>query len=284
MRRFFPFFILALSIYSCNPEEQDPSFVYIDQYSFSTGPGEGTDSEKITEVWAYANDQVIGVFDLPANIPILEQGNTNLSFFAGIKNNGISSTRIKYPFYAGVYHTKNLTALSVDTIRPEFTYLDGVEIEQRDYDGNTPSMIPLSSNQGELSMLSNNDFVFEGERCGYYVLQAGDVFMSFKDDQNLNLESGVITFLELNYSCNSRFAVGLISNESGVDKKKLAVVINPTTNATGVPVWNKIYIDLGLIVRESPNAAFFETYFDVTPDNAGEKVELFLDNIKIVHF
>lgn len=284
MRRVFTFFIILLTLYSCNPEEQEPSFVYLDEFSFETGPGEGTDSHKITEVWAYSNDQIVGVFDLPARIPILDQGNTNLSFFAGIKNNGISSTRIKYPFYAGEYHVKNLTPMSTDTIRPSFRYLDDIEIEQRDFDGNTPSMIPLSSNQGEISMISNSPNVFEGERCGYYYLASGESLLSFKDDQNLLLESGVITFLELNYSCNTRFAVGLVANESGVDKKKLAVVINPTTSTTGVPVWNKIYIDLGLIVRESPNAAYFETYFDATPSFAGQEVELFLDNIKIVHF
>lgn len=284
MRRRLLFLVLAISILSCNPDEQDPSFIYVDQFSFSTGPGEGTDSEKFTEIWAYANDQVIGVFDLPARIPVLNQGNTEISLFAGIKNNGISTTRIKYPFIEGEYYNLNLTPLSVDTLRPQFKYFEDLDIEQKDFDGNTPNMIPLSSNQGNLSMISNDERVFEGERCGYYTLPSGSALLSFKDDQNLQLTSGAVSFLEMNYSCNSRFSVGLIANQSGVETKKLVVVINPTTESSTQPVWNKIYIDLGYIVQQSPGTAYFETFFEATPLSTGQEVTLFLDNLKVVRF
>lgn len=284
MRRRLLFLVLAISILSCNPDEQDPSFIFVDQFSFSTGPGEGTDSEKFTEIWAYANDQVIGVFDLPARIPVLNQGNTEISLFAGIKNNGISTTRIKYPFIEGEYYNLNLTPLSVDTLRPQFKYFEDLDIEQKDFDGNTPNMIPLSSNQGNLSMISNDERVFEGERCGYYTLPSGSALLSFKDDQNLQLTSGAVSFLEMNYSCNSRFSVGLIANQSGVETKKLVVVINPTTESSTQPVWNKIYIDLGYIVQQSPGTAYFETFFEATPLSTGQEVTLFLDNLKIVRF
>lgn len=284
MRRRLLFLVLAISILSCNPDEQDPSFIYVDQFSFSTGPGEGTDSEKFTEIWAYANDQVIGVFDLPARIPVLNQGNTEISLFAGIKNNGISTTRIKYPFIEGEYYNLNLTPLSIDTLRPQFKYFEDLDIEQKDFDGNTPNMIPLSSNQGNLSMISNDERVFEGERCGYYTLPSGSALLSFKDDQNLQLTSGAVSFLEMNYSCNSRFSVGLIANQSGVETKKLVVVINPTTESSTQPVWNKIYIDLGYIVQQSPGTAYFETFFEATPLSTGQEVTLFLDNLKVVRF
>lgn len=284
MRNRLLFLVLAIFILSCNPDEPDPSFIYVDEYSFSTGPGEGTDSEKFTEIWAYANDQVIGVFDLPARIPVLNQGNTEISLFAGIKNNGISTMRIKYPFIEGEYYDLQLTPLSVDTLRPSFNYFDNLEIEQKDYDGNTPNMLPLSSNQGNLSMLSNDDRVFEGDRCGYYTLPGGSSLLSFKDDQNLQLTSGAVSFLEMNYSCNTRFSVGLIANQSGVENKKLVVVINPTTESSTVPVWNKIYIDLGYIVQQSPGTSYFETYFEASPLYSGQDVTLFLDNLKVVHF
>jgi hypothetical protein len=281
-------YLFCLLIFaSCNlinPDEPEPAFIYVDEFTFSTSPGEGTSNQKFTEVWAYANDQVIGIFDIPAQIPVLDKGNTNLSFFPGIKNNGLSSTRISYPFAQGYRVTRNLQPLKTDTIRPEFKYFEGLYINQKDWDINTPSLIPLSTNQGELLIEDNEANVFEGERCGYFHLPAGQSILTFKDDENLDLESGVVSFLEINYSCNNKFAVGLISREGTVDRRNLAVVINPTTEGSTNPVWNKIYIDLGVIVKDNATAAHFEVYFEAIPDTPGSEIDLYLDNIKLIHF
>lgn len=278
---------LALFIASCNfinPDEKEPAFIYIDQFSFSTEPGEGTESQKFTEIWAYANDQVVGVYDLPATIPILHEGNTNLSFFAGIKNFGLSDSRIIYPFVQGYRLNKNLKPLAFDTIRPTFSYFDGLNITQKDWDINTPSMLALSSNQGELLIEDDETKVFEGNRCGYFRMPSGSTNLSFKDDDNLDLESGVITFLELNYSCNNKFSVGLIAREGTSDRRNLIAIINPTTSGSSAPVWNKIYLDLGLIVRDNPNASHFEVYFESVPDSPGNAIDLYLDNLKLISF
>jgi len=277
----------ALFTASCNfinPDEKEPAYIYIDQFSFSTDPGEGTENQKFTEIWAYANDQVVGVYDVPAMIPIVHEGNTNLSFFAGIKNFGLSDSRIIYPFVKGYRLTKNLKPLQIDTIRPSFAYFDDLSINQKDWDLTTPSIIGLSSNQGELLIEDDPTKVFEGNRCGYFRLPSGGTNLSFKDDENLDLESGVITFLELNYSCNSKFAVGLSVREGSIDRRSLISIINPTTSSTSSPQWNKIYIDLGLVIRDNPSASFFEVYFESVPDTPGNAIDLYLDNMKIIHF
>lgn len=276
------FSILILT--SCNPEEKDPAFLYIDQYSFNTGPGEGTSSEKITEVWVYVNDQVVGITDLPARIPIIETGAATIGIFPGIKNNGLSSMRIKYPFYQGYTFSKTLQPLQVDTVVPSFSYFDDLLIVEKNYDGTSPSAVGLTNNQAELLIADDPAIAFEGERCGHYKLAAGNSLLAFKDDQNLTFNSGEVIFLEMNYSSNSKFSIGLIGREGTTDKKHLAVVVNPTTDGTLAPVWNKIYIDLGLIVSQNPNASYFEVYFESTPDTAGEPVNLYLDNLKLVRF
>jgi len=278
---------LAIVIASCNfinPDEKEPAYIYIYQFSFSTSISEGTDSQKFTEIWAFANDQIIGVYDLPAMIPALHEGNTNLSFFAGIKNFGLSDSRIIYPLVRGYRLTKDLKPLQVDTIRPSFTYFDELSINQKDWDLNTPSIIALNSNQGELLIEDDETKVFEGNRCGYFRMPAGGTNLSFKDDENLDLEQGVITFLELNYSCNNKFAVGLSAREGSTDRRDIILVINPTTSGSSTPVWNKIYIDLGVPINSRPNATFFEVYFESVPDTPGNSIDLYLDNMKIIHF
>lgn len=282
----FAFLLIFSSIIlnSCNPDEPDPAFIYIEDFQFNTAPGEGTSSQKITEMWLYINDQVVGVTDLPARIPVLETGNVNVGIFPGIKNNGLSSMRIKYPFFSGYTYSTNLKPLQTDTVVPSFSYFDDLLIVEKDYDGSSPSMVSFSSNQGQLLISDDSNVAFEGERCGHYILEAGNSLLAFKDDQNLEFNSGEVVFLELNYSSNNQFSTGLIAREGTTDRKNMAVIINPTTDGSLAPVWNKIYIDLGLIISQNSNASYFEIYFEATPDNSGEPIHIYLDNLKLVRF
>src|SRR5688500_13907587 len=98
----FLFISALLLISGCkktvNPEEI-PSYLYIDKINLQTLAGEGTSKQDITDAWVYVQGQAIGVFELPARIPVLAEGNPEVWVYAGIKKDGISSTRVKYPFF-----------------------------------------------------------------------------------------------------------------------------------------------------------------------------------------
>ncbi|NNE54949.1 MAG: hypothetical protein HKN32_02935, partial [Flavobacteriales bacterium] len=83
---------LWMSCNLINPAEGVPAFVAVDEYTFETTSVQGTSSEKFTEIWAFDQGTMMGAFELPASIPVLAEGSRDMSFFAGIKNNGISST------------------------------------------------------------------------------------------------------------------------------------------------------------------------------------------------
>jgi hypothetical protein len=280
------FVCLALCFASCNvinPDEQDPGFIHIPSFQFNALPGEGTSSEKITEVWVYADEKIVGVYDLPADIPVLKNGPTDLLFFGGIKNNGISTTRIRYPFYKPFARSIPFTPFSRDTVIPEFVYFNGLDISEKDFESGN-FLVPAGPTQGSFTVTTDNNQVFEGTRSGIGTLDAGESILYFKDEDNLDLTSGNTIFLEMNYSCNNSFAVGLIASNGANTKKNLALIINPTTGSTGSPVWNKIYVDLGLIPLQNVNAQFFELYFEAVPDQQGKPVELYLDNLKLVQW
>ena len=98
---------LALVLYcflvsSCdivNPEEALPAYLKIERFEFSTTPAQGTASEQITDVWVFVNDLSLGIYELPATIPSLDVGNQNITIFPVIRENGVRSTPIIYPFY-----------------------------------------------------------------------------------------------------------------------------------------------------------------------------------------
>ncbi|MEM9024932.1 MAG: hypothetical protein AAGB22_14400, partial [Bacteroidota bacterium] len=93
-----------LNLSSCdiiNPEEEIPSFLRIDSINLNiTNSGiQGAPTENITEAWVFWNSELIGVFELPAIIPILAAGQGELQVAAGIQVNGIGAKREIYPFY-----------------------------------------------------------------------------------------------------------------------------------------------------------------------------------------
>jgi len=265
-----------------NPIEKEPAYLYIPSFTFQANATQGTSSEGITEVWVYSNDQSLGVFDLPAQVPILDQGSTEIRIFAGIKSNGISNSRIRYPFYAPFDTSLTISAFQIDTIIPEFSYYNQVVTSEKGFEsGNFLSQ--TGANNGTFSTTNNDLQVFEGTRSGWGHLDAGASLLYFKDDDNLNYTSGNNVFLEMNYSSNNTFSVGFITTTGGITAKNMALIINPTASGDGLfPVWKKIYIDFGYLLLQNPNAQFHEWYIESVPSNSSVPVNIFIDNLKWV--
>lgn len=281
-------FFLTLSILvlqGCdiiNPTEKEPAYLFIPSFTFQANLNQGTSSEAITEVWVYANDQSLGVYDLPAKIPILDLGTSNIRIFAGIKNNGISNTRIRYPFYAPYDTTLTISAFDIDTLVPNFTYYNQTVISEKGFESGN-FFIQTGSNNGTFSVTNQSGQVFEGNRSGWGHLDAGLSHLYFKDDDNLTYQSGSTVFLEMNYSSNNTFSVGFITTTGGIASKNMALIINPTSSGDGLaPVWKKIYIDFGYILQQNPTAQFHELYVEAIPSNSSTPVNIFLDNLKWV--
>ena len=277
--------ISVLALQGCdiiNPKEKEPAYLYIPSYTFEASLNQGSSSESITEVWVYANDKSLGVYDLPAKIPILELGTSNIRIFAGIKNNGISNSRIRYPFYAPYDTTLTISAFQTDTITPTFFYYNQAVISEKGFESINP-FVQIGSNNGDFSLTNQASQVFEGNRSGWGHLDAGSGHLYYKDDDNLNYTSGDNVFLEMNYSSNNTFSVGFITTTGGIQAKNVALIINPSSSGDGLlPVWKKIYIDFGYVLQQNPNAQFNELYVEANPTNSNTPVNIFLDNLKWV--
>ena len=269
-----------------NPTESLPSYIYIDELSLNTSFfNQGTDSHKITEVWVYVNGQSIGIFDLPANIPVLEEGDATVLIAAGIKNNGISSDRIRYPFYQDYETSVNLRALETDTIRPVFTYIDNAQfIFREDFEDPGIGLEQLTGSQVDMNLVQQANQVFEGTGSGF--VTTNETFKIYRGGTNnqLALNSGSQIFMELNYKTNNSFAVGIQANPASSFNKELALIINPTQQIDGIYQWNKIYVDLSWAAGSNLAAESYEIYFEQVLDPGVAESELFLDNIKVIQY
>ena len=93
----------------------------------------GDSTENITDAWVYINDQLQGVYELPAQFPILNIGTHKLRVKAGIKDNGIASSRIPYPFYASYIQEEiEFVEHEEKELFPIVNYLEGVTMLTED--------------------------------------------------------------------------------------------------------------------------------------------------------
>lgn len=274
---------LSLALYSCNiinPDEQDPAFLQIEDYSFHAGTGKGTSSSKLTETWVNADDNLLSISSFGAQIPVLKNGRTKISVFPGIKNFGASDMRIFYPFYQPFDTIIDFTPLSYHKITPRFTYYSTALVDaSRDFESGS-NFSSYGLNQGYFNEINNPQIVFEGNKCARVYLSGENTFFQFKDENEIVIENGNTVFLEMNYSCNHPFTIGVFSVQNGSTYSNDLVTMSATAASADI-AWNKIYIDLSVIGLLYANAESHNLY--VKCIKSGSDVpEVYLDNLKIV--
>ena len=264
-------YIVALLIISaCQKEENPntiPAYLKIDTITLD----ENNTTTNITDAWVYINDQSQGVYELPAEFPILEDGVQFLRIKAGIKSNGIASSRIAYPFYASDTSTVIFTPNQTITVNPTVSYLDSLDFWLEDFEEG------LSLDTDSLSFSIDN---FNGidNKYGKITLQ-DSMFLSEITTFELPPlpQSNAPVFLELDYKCNTEFLIGMYVNFPQSVLQKDLLWINPKDD------WNKIYINLTSTISEGVGAESFKVFIGMRRDFSLDKNEVYFDNLKVVY-
>lgn len=262
-----------------NPEESIPSYIRIDSFSFQVQAGEGTESHLITDAWVYIDGQKCGVYELPCTFPVLYEGEHTIQILPGIKLNGIAATRAIYPFYTSYSTTTALVKDSIIAIKPNCQYESTLVFEMiEDFENGGVLFDELSQSDTTLERTSDPSQVFEGSYSGYVVLDSTDDLFLVKSVYSYNLpQANKYNFLELNFKTNNSIYIGVVSNESTQSIMHPIVVLNPTSE------WKKIYINLTPTVSRETDALSFSIFIGAEPDVDISKVEIYLDNIKLIH-
>jgi hypothetical protein len=251
-----------------------PIYLEIDTVLVSSTLDQGSASHKITDVWVTANGENRGVYPLPAKIPILASGDVRFIVSAGIRDNGISSTRAEYAFYNvdefvlnGTESGKTYTRNSV------FTYLSGAKFAFKEsFEGG-------NAFENLTRITSNVDAnVYEGAAAGKMSLGPNDTAVVAYNTNGFPITgAGKEVYLELDYKSDAFFEVGLITTKGGVLGNYYKMTIAPKSE------WNKIYINLsneaGTIVADE-----YRLYFKIAKLADGTTATTYIDNIKVVQF
>ena len=92
-KRSFSYFLILgfLSFYSCSKSDLEvdpPTYIVIEDIKLTADQAtQGSDAENITDAWVFINDNLVGVYELPAKFPVVEKGSVNVKIFAGVKEN-----------------------------------------------------------------------------------------------------------------------------------------------------------------------------------------------------
>lgn len=274
-------FILLL-FNSCEQFESDqevPSYIKIDSIGLTTEYDiQGTSSHSITDAWIVVNDRLVGAFELPAEIPVLAEGICKVEVMAGIKQNGIASTRVPYPFYKPYEKEVRLTPDSITEINGNVSYYDNTYFAwMEDFESNL-TIVENNNSDTVIERTSIAGEVFQGDFSGRITLTDLKYFYLgyMKDEVDLP-KLNYPVFLEMNYKIENLLVVGLYSQITG------SILQEPVLNINTNDTWKKIYINLTPIVNRNASAYNFKVYFESAYGADSDQAKILLDNIKLVH-
>ncbi|MBQ7735328.1 MAG: hypothetical protein IJT61_05255 [Bacteroidales bacterium] len=295
----FSVLLIIILFSSCKKTDLTASYIYIDASSFSidmtgfndefsTGYDQGEleciASQNFPDAWVMVNGKDLGTWELPCKIPVLAKENATVQIFPGVKLNGVSTSRPRYPFTDANKQTINLKPSEITKISSipvkyySTTAFKVVENFERDYNGYFAAEDSNGVNFEHIYDMDNPT-----NRIGMISLE--DSVMDFNVHTSaLRFNSDVqYVFLEMDYRCdveNAQIYAGVLITKptTVVATDEPLVVVNAS------PKWKKIYINLTQAVLRNhiSEAVSYRVYLsggrsDSTP------IHYYFDNIKVVY-
>ncbi len=242
-------------------------------------------NQKFPDLWVYANSTTLGTWEMPCKVPVIFNDSTLFSIFPGIKLNGVSTMRPRYPFvepYTMTVNFQNGEILDVENITFKYaptTHFEFIENFTKDYN----SIFHPSKDNG-----INFEHIADPEepinRIGRISMDVDSIteFEVISSDMTFGNVLPADIFLEMDYRCDveaAEFTVTML-----VDKSTTSVTTSePLVVANAGPQWKKIYVNLTKSVhRNSLNAINYRVQISGGRDD-NNPVHLYFDNIKVIY-
>jgi hypothetical protein len=269
--------------------EQIPAYVKVQPFTVDALGGAAW--QKITEVWIYVNGEFLGAYTLPAEIPVLASGKTDLWLYPGIKENGLVETPKIYDFFTQYDVTVNLTPGATTVVQPTTKYkTEDVfpwPIERTTFDG--PSSIVLEDRDSDpltsFEVTADGAFGGAGKSIKIPVDTAHPIIaLATEIATGIFSSGGIQVWIELHSKNDMPFYLSLIG-QNGTDPEEFTSVYQFNTSAD----WHKTYINITSLVAQANHEKYRLFFQAQLPQDANGKYTqnsgtVYLDNIRLVHF
>lgn len=288
--RFLSLLISILFLTGCIKNNPEPAWIKIEKWTLEANPQlnleEGALSQNFTDAWVYVDEKLMGVFELPAKIPVLMTGNKRIVVYPAIRNIGVSDSKKIYPFCEGYELYTDLNSGETVTVNPITRYASNVDFYFKEEFEDVGFSIETDNNVSNTTIVrtTNPDKVKYGSGCGFISLNSSSdsLWLGFTNKQLVLPKQGAELYLELDYMTTNQLMTGVLAiNSNGVTQNPHVFL---PASANGQEVWKKVYLDLKEIVSNSTSAEYFEMYFRAIIDAGESDGEIYIDNLKIVHF
>ncbi len=276
--------VLCLLV-ACSKGDKVPSYLDIPSVQLvTTSQEQGSATSKVTDAWIYADGELLGVWELPARVPVLKEGPTDITVVPGVKRNGSYDDRLRYPYYEPWDGGVPLAKEAVTSISPTTTFFDQTTfwIEAFEDPGSLLNVTEASdttlirytpTNYPELSFV-------DGTACAGFVLDQAHPFIRLYTNVDFTANGGPV-FLEMDFRSDMILTVGALYTFNAVPQVTPYVYLTETVQSDGSMTWNKIYIDLSPIYNQG-GVGQRDFYIECTIPPGRIQGEVYFDNLKLL--
>ncbi len=290
----FSSIVLLILVSSCKKDQVIPSYLYIPEiksngiYSIS-----GSDSSKIYGAKVFVNNELIGVYQTPVEVPIFAVGDQTIKTIPVIEKNGFANDLIPYPYYN--FSSDNIFFETDKTVNltPTVTYFSTENVDYWFEDFESPSIkfVTTENSTGELVKTQDPELVFfddsngnvANSTSGLFELTSDTAYIKSLTNENFIYKKNTNVFVEINYQNNQPFFFDLVVfDQLGQVEKIPFFQFKETINADGVLYWNKIYLEIGSTLNTIDLLTSFEICFEMQRDNSVSNPIILIDNVKLI--
>lgn len=302
MKKTLLLFIILTGLFaSCHREElkvaylnfNESTTITMDVSTFNQEHGTNYDaselesiaSQRFPDLWVYANGNTLGTWEMPCKVPVIFNDSTTFNIFPGVKMNGVSTMRPRYPFVNAYSMTTSFQkgeVLNVENITFKYsptTHFEFIENFTKDYNS---IFHPSKDNGVNFEHIADPEHPIN--RIGRISLDVDSVneFEVISNDMTFGNVLPADIFLEMDYRCDvesAEFTVTML-----VDKSTTSVTTSePLVIANAGQEWKKIYVNLTKSVhRNSTNAINYRVKLSGGRDDSNP-VHFYFDNIKVIY-
>ncbi|WNJ18069.1 hypothetical protein [Pontibacter sp. G13] len=284
----------AIALTGCKPPETTDGFpIYLDLSNAKIAYDEAGNvirTQGLKDVWIDHNGEDLGVFNLPNVVPVIPDENNRVTISGGIFNNGFSTQRAEYPFWAPI--TFDIEADPLDTVKvsPTFRYLADTIITfpfSEGFEGAANDFVNVATGDNTTSIFNYSRDQFIGNSCGKVDFNSTSYEFEVFSREFLALpqSGGNNIYLEFSYKNTIPFTCGIVSVSPNTGEiNQIPADVYFLSEGT----WNTAFIHINDAVRAVTQGSIFKIYFEATGKNSstGEVStgNLLLDNVRIVHY
>jgi hypothetical protein len=291
MKYLYFFVLLSFGLSGCVKNNPPPVWLEINEWALVSNPDSdpnnppGALTHNFTEVWVYVDGKIMGVFEVPCKIPVLASGNCKILLYPAMKNNGQASTKKIYPFAEPFETTMELVEGDTYSFNPVTRYISNTKFWIEDFEGSSINLVKDAtvSNQNLEMSREGNPAIGPWGNYGHLSLNTSDSLWVGVTDMLQLPKSGAEVYLEFDYMNSNTILTGLIETQFGGATVQHGGYTAASQNAATMK-WRKIYIDLKEVVSNTPNGIGYRQYLRMLLDPGLSSSEVYIDNIKVVHF